>query len=83
MVRRQYLEETMGELSAQRATAGIADPGEKVDRKSLEEEAREGSLKGNGTPDVAFWLRQRNQQETIQIGTELIRKAAPESKKKQ
>jgi len=83
MVRRQYLEETLGESKTKKAEGRVSDIGEVISRDTLEDEARESTLKGHGSPAEKFWLRQRSQQETIQIGLDFIRKGAPESKKEQ
>lgn len=83
-IRRRYLEEALGQEEAERAASGGIAAGEKVDRVSLEEEARQSTLQGHGTPEERFWQRQRGMAETISFGRQLIAKAAPsESKKKQ
>lgn len=51
---RQYLEETLSQEAAEKAAAGGIGQGEKISRSSLEEEARESSLKGHGTPEERY-----------------------------
>jgi len=83
-VRKQYLEEAMGEEEADSASSGGIAAGEKINRITLEEEARASTLRGHGTAEERFWHRQQGINETIQVGRELIAKAAPtETKKKQ
>jgi hypothetical protein len=45
----------------------------------LEDEARESSLAGHGTPGERFWMHQRGQEETIAMGKKYIANTAPES----
>jgi anoctamin-10 len=86
LVRKRYLEESVGSETAATAAHGLggSHDAEKVgaglNRKSLEDEARETSLK-ESKPEDAFWARQIGWQETVQIGTGLIKRAAPEGKK--
>ncbi|KAF2153232.1 DUF590-domain-containing protein [Myriangium duriaei CBS 260.36] len=78
LVRKMYFEESLNELK-QRPT--MSDLGaEAITRQSLEEEARQASLK-TSTPESRFWNRQRNWKETAEIGKRLISAAAPEAKK--
>lgn len=76
---RQYLTESLGQEAAAKAIAGGVTQGEKISRSTLEEEAREGTLKGHGTPEERFWQRQRGQAETIAIGKAYIAKVRPRS----
>lgn len=82
MVRKQYLEESIGQ---QRAASAMA-PGfesEKIDRNSLEEEARNESLSsGNIGPEQRFWRRQRSWDETARVGVGIIRTTVPAGEKK-
>lgn len=71
---RQYLSHNLGDEAADRAVAGGITSGEKISRSTLEDEARESTLRGHGTPEERFWQRQRGQAETIQIGKALIAK---------
>lgn len=64
----------MGREAAEKvATGGIAAGG-KISRSTLEEAARESMLKGHGTPEERFWLRQQGQDETIAVGKKYIEK---------
>ena len=79
MLRKRYLEDTLGDEAG-----AIADPGpglDKVNRASLEEEARQSTL-GNQTAEDRFWARQRHWQETVEIGGAIIRTTAPAAEKK-
>ncbi|TGO36469.1 hypothetical protein BHYA_0124g00300 [Botrytis hyacinthi] len=82
-VRKQYLQETISQEAAEKAASGGITNGEKISRNTLEEEARESSLRGHGTAEERFWQRQRGQGETIAMGRSFINKTAPnvESKK--
>jgi anoctamin-10 len=79
LVRQRYFTESIAE-SAKLPQVGKF--GEQITRQSLEEEARQGSLKSSRVED-RFWARQRNWHETAQVGAGLIDKAAmsPEAKK--
>ncbi|KAG4027089.1 hypothetical protein MFRU_033g00590 [Monilinia fructicola] len=84
MFAEQYLQETLSQEAAEKAAQGGIAQGEKISRSTLEEEARESSLRGHGTAEERFWARQRGQGETIAMGRSFINKAAPaqgESKK--
>lgn len=72
MMKKKLLEETLGQDVAEKATAPGIQEGEKITRQSLEEEARELSIKGNGSPEEVFWQRQRGMQDTITIGRKMI-----------
>ncbi|KAM3084201.1 hypothetical protein ACMFMG_001694 [Clarireedia jacksonii] len=81
-VRKQYLQETISQEAAEKAASGGIGQGEKISKNTLEEEARESTLNGHGTPEERFWARQRGRGETIAMGKSYIHKAAtPESKK--
>lgn len=71
---RQYIQESMGDDAAEKAAAGGIAAGEKISTSTLEEEARQSTLKGHGTPEERFWQRQRSQGETIAIGKGFITK---------
>lgn len=79
MVRKRYFEESFGE-NAMELPPTIDK--EKITRESLEEEARQSSMKATGAQDN-FWLRQRSWEESAQIGARLIEKMAPAWTKKQ
>ena len=71
MVRKRYLEETLGE-DAMAVPPAHAE--EKITRETLEEEARMGSLRTSGPVDH-FWGRQRGWEESLQVGIGLIERA--------
>ena len=79
MVRKRYFEESFGEHAIE-----LPPPmdKEKITRSSLEEEARQSSMRSS-TPQDHFWLRQRSWEESCSIGTGLIEKMAPAETKKQ
>jgi anoctamin-10 len=79
MVRKRYLEEHFG-ASALELPPGAT--GEKITRQSLEDEARESTLRATTASD-RFWERQRGWQESVKVGAGLIdRMAAPDEAKK-
>ncbi|RDW63886.1 plasma membrane stress response protein-like protein [Coleophoma crateriformis] len=80
---RQFLQESMGEEAAEKAVKGGIQAGEKISRSTLEEEARNSTLRGHGTPEERFWNRQQGQAESIAVGLKMIAKAAPTETKKQ
>lgn len=57
----------------------ISEKPEDINRASLEEEARQGSL-NTANPEERFWARQRNWREAAQIGKGLIERAVPDEK---
>ena len=69
LVRKQYFEESLGELKRIQTMNQITP--EKITRESLEEDARQGSLR-NATPESRFWARQKTWSETVEIGGRLI-----------
>lgn len=71
-----HMFQTLGEDLAESATGANFTGGEKITREALEEEARQASISGQGSPEQAFWQRQRGAAETIQIGRGLISEAA-------
>ena len=78
-VRKRYLEESMG-----RDAMELPPPteSEKITRASLEEDARQGSLRASG-PSDHFWSRQRSWEESALVGAHLIEQMAPKESKKQ
>ena len=64
----------MGEDEAETVATGDIATGEKISRSTLEEAARESTLKGHGTPEERFWLRQQGPDETIAVGKKYIQK---------
>ncbi|KAI9676656.1 MAG: hypothetical protein M1829_002973 [Trizodia sp. TS-e1964] len=80
MVRKRYLEESL----SQEAKLILADAPvgkEKINRASLEEEARQGSLH-HSTPENRFWKRQLHWEETAKVGADLVNSTAPDQHKK-
>ena len=80
MVRKRYLQESFGENAVE-----LPPPldRENITRGTLEEEARQGSMKAYG-PQHHFWARQRSWEESAEVGANLISKmAVPEGKKQQ
>jgi len=75
-MRRQYIQASIGEDAAEKAATGGIAAGEKISRSTLEDEARQSTLKGRGTPEEKFWLRQQGQAETIAIGKSYIAKVS-------
>lgn len=51
LIKKQLLEETLGQDVAEKAAAPGVDEGEKITRQALEEEARELSIKGHGSAE--------------------------------
>lgn len=78
-VRKRYLQESMGENAME-----LPPPmeSEKITRASLEEDARQGTLK-TSTPTDHFWSRQRSWEESAKVGGRLIATMAPQESKKQ
>ncbi|MCJ1470990.1 hypothetical protein MMC07_009638 [Pseudocyphellaria aurata] len=79
MVRKRYLQDSHGEDVIAPLPIQLA---EKITRASLEEDARQGSLR-TATPQEHFWSRQRNWEESTRVGARLIEKMAPGESKKQ
>lgn len=71
-MKKKMLEETLGQDVAEKAAAPGLQEGEKITREILEEEARQLSIKGHGTPEDMFWQRQRGMNDTITIGRKMI-----------
>ncbi|KAL8715018.1 MAG: hypothetical protein Q9220_000975 [cf. Caloplaca sp. 1 TL-2023] len=78
MVRKRYLRDNFGEEALQAPASHI---GEKITRASLEEDARQSSLR-TSTPQDHFWSRQRSWEESAKVGANLIDKMAPKESKK-
>ncbi|APA07337.1 hypothetical protein sscle_02g021070 [Sclerotinia sclerotiorum 1980 UF-70] len=73
-VRKQYLEGMKSQEETEKATQGGISQSEKISRSTLEENARESTLRGRGTVEERFWARQRGQGETIAMGKIYINK---------
>lgn len=82
LVRKQYFEESLRDLQRLPQMKEIGE--EMITRESLEEDARQNSLK-ESTTEERFWSRQRGWKETASVGKDLIQKAeieqSPERKK--
>lgn len=79
-VRQKYFQESLDQTHR---LPPISEKAEEITRSSLEDEARNASLRA-ATPQERFWARQRHWTETAQVGAGLIARAAPdgeESKK--
>ncbi|KAJ2985171.1 hypothetical protein NUW58_g5679 [Xylaria curta] len=77
-MRKQLLEETLGQDAMEAAVPPTPKTGEKITLVALEEEARRLSTSsGSGTPEQMFWLRQQGMDETIAIGRKLISQSKP------
>ncbi|KAL8812290.1 MAG: hypothetical protein Q9223_001159 [Gallowayella weberi] len=79
MVRKRYLQDSLGE-DVLDVPPSFAE--EKITRESLEEDARQSSLRTTGPRDH-FWSRQRTWAESAKVGGNLIEKMAPKESKKQ
>ena len=79
MVRKRYLQDTLGQDILDVPSGHVE---EKITRASLEEDARQSSLRTTGPLDH-FWSRQRSWEESAKVGANLIEKMAPKESKKQ
>ncbi|KAI4118680.1 MAG: hypothetical protein LQ345_001319 [Seirophora villosa] len=79
MVRKRYLQDAMGQDVM---NAPPSQMEEKITRASLEEDARQGSLRTT-SPQDHFWSRQRSWEESVKVGVNLIEKMAPKETKKE
>jgi anoctamin-10 len=77
MVRKKYFDESLSALSK---FPTLKDAVEKIDRESLEEDARKTSL---ATPEERFWGRQRGPKETTKVGASIIQRMKPVESKKE
>ncbi|KAF3051035.1 hypothetical protein E8E11_008351 [Didymella keratinophila] len=81
LIRKQFFEENLSQLQK---FPTLTDGGEEITRKSLEEDARQSSLRET-TPETRFWSRQRGWKESASVGKTLIERAtieaSPERKK--
>ncbi|KAF5967266.1 IST2-like protein [Fusarium bulbicola] len=80
LMKRKLLEENIGQGASEESSVPGIDYSEKITREALEEEARQTSIRGHGTPEETFWQRQRGMNETIDVGRRMIeqQKAAAE-----
>ena len=79
MVRKRYLHDALGQDALD---VPLGHTEEKITRASLEEDARQSSLRTT-SPQDHFWSRQRSWEESAQVGVDLIEKMAPKESKKQ
>ena len=79
MVRKRYLQEALDQVVVDLPPSHVE---ETITRDSLEEEARQSSLKSTGPAD-RFWSRQRSSEESVRVGAKLIEQMAPKEGKKQ
>ncbi len=79
MVRKRYLQDALGQ-DVMDPPSGFTE--EKITRASLEEDARQGSLRTT-SPQDHFWSRQRSWEESAKVGAHLIEKMAPKEGKKE
>jgi anoctamin-10 len=81
LIRKQFFEEN---LSSLKKIPSLSESGGEITRKSLEEDARQSSLR-ESTTESRFWGRQRGWQETASVGKTFIERAeietTPEGKK--
>ena len=75
-MRKQYFEENLSDL---RKIPKMVEVGGKIDRASLEEDARKANLT-TSTVENRFWAHQRGWRETVQVGKGLIEKATVENR---
>jgi len=81
LVRKAYLTENLESVKSLSKISTTTSETEHFNRESLEEDARRRSLKSTSSKDN-FWARQRTPGETIEIGSRLIKTAAPNETKK-
>lgn len=78
-VRKRYFDASLNELAKYPALVDAASlmKTEDITRESLEEDARQGSLR-TSTVETRFWARQKGWSETAKVGAGLIESAAPD-----
>lgn len=74
LVRKQYFEENLTSL---KKIPTLSDASEEINRKSLEEAARQSSLQAS-TPEIRFWSRQRGWKESAAVAKRIIETAQVE-----
>ena len=79
MLRKRYFQNNIGEDLINLPSSHAEDT---ITRRTLEEEARAGSLHTMG-PQDHFWKRQQSWEESAKVGAELIEQMAPVEGKKQ
>ncbi len=78
MVRKRYLQESFGDEFVDNSL----ELTEEITRESLEEDARQSSLR-TAKPEDLFWRRQRSWEESAKVGTALMEMALAHEGKKQ
>ncbi|KAF4457012.1 hypothetical protein F53441_1027 [Fusarium austroafricanum] len=81
LMKRKLLEENIGQGASEESSVPGIDQSEKITREALEEEARQTSIRGHGTPEEMFWQRQRGMNETIDVGRRMIEQQATAAEK--
>ncbi|TWU76631.1 hypothetical protein ED733_008259 [Metarhizium rileyi] len=83
LMKKKLLTENIGQSVDEKAPMPGLEIGEKITRQALEEEARQTSIKGHGSPEELFWQRQRSMEEIILVGRKMIEQqtAAQDEKK--
>ncbi|KAJ6783444.1 hypothetical protein PWT90_01691 [Aphanocladium album] len=81
LMKRRLLQDHLGQDVADRAAAPGIETAEKITRAALEEEARQTSIRGKGSPAEIFWQRQHGMQETIDVGRTFITQMDAKSSK--
>ena len=81
LVRKRYLEESVGDDEDGMDLPAGKPRDEPITRESLEEDARQGSLRTSSQSDK-FWGRQRGWEESLIVGKGLIEKSKGMEKKK-
>ena len=76
LTRQQYFKESMDQTGR---IPPISEKAEQISRSSLEEEARQQSLRSS-SPGDRFWARQRHWSESAKVGVGLIERAMPDEK---
>ncbi|KAF2852794.1 DUF590-domain-containing protein [Plenodomus tracheiphilus IPT5] len=75
LVRKKYFEENLTSLEKM---PRLSESGGEITRKSLEEDARQGSLR-ESTPEMRFWGRQKGWKESAAVARGLIERAQNET----
>ncbi|PMD25730.1 plasma membrane stress response protein-like protein [Hyaloscypha hepaticicola] len=76
LIRKQYIQESMGDDAAELAAARGIAAGEKISNSTLQGESTQSTLKEQRTPEQRFWQCQPSQAQTIAIGRALIAKVS-------
>ncbi|KAM4056995.1 calcium-activated chloride channel domain-containing protein [Hirsutella rhossiliensis] len=80
LMKKRLLQENLGKYGLERSWAPGVETTDKITRETLEEEARQSSIRRQGTPEEMFWQRQRGMDDTILIGRKLIEQGAADDK---